>query len=171
MRRSPSPCRAGLSVAAAVVLLTACGGSDEEGSASGAASSSSAAPSAEESAASGFCTEAASIQERLEATVTEQSDPTRLPQILDEAATEIRAVEAPEEIAADWTALADGVERFSDAIAGIDFADPNALSTLEQRLTPLQQELDTASTNVSAYLRDECGIDLPTGSAPAAPSS
>ncbi len=163
MHRSLATCRAGLSVAAALVLLTACGGSDEESSASGAASSSPAAPSTEESADSGFCTEAASIQERLQATVTQQSDPTRLPQILDEAATEIRAVEAPEEIAADWTALADGVERFSDAIAGIDFADPNALSTLEQQLTPLQQELDTASTNVATYLRDECGIDVPTG--------
>ena len=168
MRRSLSALRAALPVAAALVLLPACGGSDEAGSASDNTSS---APETTASAAdSEFCREAASIQERLTATVTEQSDPTQLPQILDEAASEIRAIDAPEEIASDWTALADGVQRFSEAIAGIDFSDPNALTTLERELTPLQEELDTASTNVGNYLSDECGIDV-DATEPAAPSS
>ena len=159
--RSPLPARrAGLSVVAALVLLPGCSGSDDESSASAVPSSASATPSAAESSGSGFCTEAASIQERLEATVISQSDPTQLPQILDEAATEIRAVEAPAEIAADWTALADGVERFADAIAGIDFTGPDALAALERQLAPVQQELGTASTNVTEYLREECGIDV-----------
>ncbi|WP_157944156.1 hypothetical protein [Blastococcus atacamensis] len=172
MRRTRSACRTGVSVAAALVLLTACSGSDEEGSASGSSTSpsSSASESTAPSADSEFCTEAASIQERLEATVADSSDPTQLPAILDEAATEIRAIEAPDEIADDWSALADGVQQFSAAIAGIDFNDPNALATLEQKLTPLQQQLDSASTNVSTYLRDECGIDV-SSTDPAAPTS
>ncbi|RBY97098.1 hypothetical protein DQ237_05800 [Blastococcus sp. TF02-8] len=162
MRRSLSACRTGIPVAAALVLLTACGGSDDDSSASGSTSSSSSAAETSASADSAFCTEAASIQERLEASVSDQSDPTQLPALLDEAATEIRGIEAPDEIAADWSALADGVQQFSGAIAGIDFNDPNALATLEQKLAPLQQQLDSASTNVSNYLRDECGIDVPT---------
>ncbi|RBY92012.1 hypothetical protein DQ244_06740 [Blastococcus sp. TBT05-19] len=159
-------------MAAALVLLTACGGSDESDAASGPSTSASASATRTTGGAAGseFCTEAASIQERLEATVTEQSDPTQLPAILDEAAQEIRAIEAPDEIAADWSALADGVQQFSAAIAGIDFNDPNALATLEQKLTPLQQQLDSASTNVSTYLRDECGIDVDS-TEPAAPTS
>ena len=171
MRRSLSACRSGLSVAAALVLLTACGGSDEENSASDAASTapettaseSTASETAAEPVDSEFCTQAASIQERLEATVSGVTDPTQLPQVMQEAAEEIHSIDAPDEIAADWNALADGSQRFADAIADIDFQDPNALATLQERLTPLQEELDTASTNVTDYLRDECGIDPSAG--------
>ncbi|TFV53424.1 hypothetical protein [Blastococcus sp. TF02A-35] len=168
MRRSVSACRAGVSLAAAVVLLSACGGSDEDGSAAG--SSSSATATTAGSAVSQFCTEAASIQERLQATITEEPDPMQLPTILSEAATEIRAIEAPEQIAGDWAALADGAQQLSGAIAGIDFSDPNAIAALDQQLTPLQQQLGSASTNVGDYLRDECGIDV-DATQPAAPTS
>ncbi|MCA0145867.1 hypothetical protein [Blastococcus sp. LR1] len=141
-------------MAAAAVLLVACGGSDEEEAGTSSASATTAEPADPE-----FCTAAASIQERLQATVSDQSDPTRLPAILDEAASEIRAIQAPDEISGDWAALAGGVEQFSAAIAGIDFTDPDALTTLDQQLTPLQQQLGAASTNVGDYLRDECGIE------------
>ncbi|WP_130504271.1 hypothetical protein [Blastococcus saxobsidens] len=157
MRRSLSAYRTGLSVAAALTLLTACGGSDGGSSATGTPTTA--------AARSQFCTQAASIQERLGATANGVSDPTELPQVLRQAADEIRAIDAPEEIEADWNALADGAQRFSEAIAGIDFQDPDALATLEQQLTPVQQGLATASTNVEDYLRDGCGIDVPTGTA------
>jgi hypothetical protein len=156
MGRSRSALRTSVSVAAAAVLLLACGSSGEEEETAG---TSSAAPTTVEPADPEFCTEAASIQERLEATVTDQSDPTRLPAILDEAASEIRAIQAPDEISGDWAALAGGVEQFSAAIAGIDFTDPDALTTLDQQLAPLQQQLGAASTHVGDYLRDECGIE------------
>ena len=164
-------CRSGLSVAAAVVLLSACGGSDEEGSASGSSESgSSASESSAGSADSQFCTEAAAIQETVGSTLNDQSDPAALPQALQDAATEIRAVEAPPEIAADWSALADGVEQIATAFSSIDFNDPNALATFQTEVGQLQAELTTASTNVETYLREECGLQVDPGES-AAPSS
>jgi hypothetical protein len=103
-------------------------------------------------------------------TLNDQSDPTALPQALQEAAAEIREVEAPPEIADDWNALADGVEQIALAFGEIDFNDPNALTTFQSQVGELQAELSTASTNVENYLRDECGLDVESGES-AAPSS
>ena len=169
MRRTPPALRTGLSVAAAVVLLSACGGSDEDGSASGASESS---PSASETAAaadSEFCTEAGAIQERVTASFTE-ADPSSLGQVLQEGVAEIRGIEPPAEIASDWAALADGLEQIAVAFADIDLTDPAAQQELGQKVAELQGPLDTASTNVENYLRDECGIEIDSGE-PAAPSS
>jgi hypothetical protein len=171
MRRTLPAYRTGLSVAAAVVLLSACGGSDEGSSASGSGETgASASESTAEPADSQFCTQAAAIQERVGAGLTDPSDPAALPGALQQAVAEIRAVDPPEEIEADWNALADGVEQIAVAFGSIDFNDPNAVATFQQQVGDLQAELTTASTNVENYLRDECGIES-TGDDPAAPSS
>ena len=173
MRRALTGCRSGLSVAAAVVLLTACGGSEEAPSAASSNASepsSSAAESAANSGGSQFCTDAAAIQDRVGATLDEQADPAALSQALRQGAAEIRALEPPQEIAADWNALADGVEQIAGSFESIDINDPNALATFEQEVAQLQAQLATASTNVGNYLRDECGLD-PDPNEPAAPPS
>ena len=170
MRRSLTVCRNGLSVAAALVLLTACGGSDDSASSDSSESSSSASESSAAAADSEFCAQAASIEERVTATLENSQDPTALPQALQEAAAQIRAIEPPEEIATDWNALADGVEQISQAFASIDFNDPDALAQFEQQVGQLESQLSTASTNVENYLRDECSLE-PQGTEPAAPSS
>ncbi|MGR7027061.1 hypothetical protein [Geodermatophilus sp. URMC 62] len=170
MSRTPHPCRAGAALAAAVVLLAACGG--EDGSASGSASSSSPAPSAAqtgETTASGsgagdFCAQAAGIDERVETALDGigDDDPS-VRDAFDQIAAELRAVQAPEPIAADWAALADGLDRTADALADLDLTDPQSLAGLED----VGDELSTASDHVEAYLRDECG----TGTSGAAPTS
>jgi hypothetical protein len=172
MRRTPTACRSGLSVAAALVLLTACGGSDGGNSQSSGASGSSASASGASAAAadSEFCTEAGSIEERIGSTLNDQSDPAALPPALQEAASEIRAIKPPDEIASDWNALADGLEQIATAFGSINPNDPNALATFQQQIGQLEARLGTASTNVENYLRDECGLD--TGSTePASPTS
>lgn len=168
MRRSVLR-RAALPAAAAVVLLTGCTASgDDEPTATPAETSaaetttpeaSTPTPS-EEPVASEFCTEAGSIQEEISSTVS-SGDPSRLPQILRDAAQEIRTLDAPEEIAPDWTALADGVEQLAATVGDIDITDPQALSTLQERLAPLQQDLNEASGNVQNYLAEECGVGGP----------
>jgi hypothetical protein len=161
MRRLLPACRTGIAVAAAGVLLTACSGSgDDEASSSESASS----------AGSDFCTEAAAIQERVSSTLGEQADLDRLPQALQQAAAEIRDVEPPQEIAADWATFADGIEQIAAAIAKVDVDDPNASETFQREVAPLQQQLVPASTNVSAYLREECGLDVGSSES-ASPSS
>jgi hypothetical protein len=172
MRRTLTVCRNGLAVTAAAVLLTACGGSgDDEGSSSAGSSETSSAPETSADAAdSEFCTEAAAIQERVGSTFNDQSDLANLPAALNQAAEEVRQVEPPDEIAGDWAALADGIDEIASAIASVDFSDPNAAATFEQQVAPLQQELAGASANVSAYLQDECGLEVDTGE-PASPSS
>jgi hypothetical protein len=171
MRRIPTACRSALSVAALAVVLSACGGSDENSSAAGSstaassASRSSAAPSAD----SEFCTRAGSIQQRVASTFTE-SDPADLGALLQEGAAEVRKIEPPAEIAADWAALADGLEQVAASFAGVDLNDPAAKQALGQKIAELQGPLDTASTNVENYLRDECGLQIGSDE-PAAPSS
>ncbi len=174
MRRILPVCRTGIAVTAAAVLLAACGGSGDDEAASTSPSSSGTSSSATESggkaAGSEFCTEAAAIQERVSSTLGEQADLARLPQALEQAAAEIREVEPPEEIAADWSTFADGIEEIAAAIASVDADDPNASATFQREVAPLQQRLVPASTNVSTYLREECGLAVGP-SEPASPTS
>jgi hypothetical protein len=164
MRRTLTACRSGLSVAAALVLLTACGGSDGGNAQSSGASKSSASASGTSAAAadSKFCTEAASIEERVGSTLNGQSDPSALPKALQEAAAEIRAIKPPDEIASDWNALADGFEQIATAFGSINPNDPNARATFQQQVGQLEAQLGNASTKVETYLRDQCGLE--TGS-------
>ena len=171
MRRTLTACRTGIAVAAAVVLLSACSSDGDDSSSSQAdETSAEATESSAPEADSEFCTEASTIQERVDSTLNGQSDPTALPQALEAAAAEIRAIEPPDEIAADWEALAGGVEQIAAAFGSIDFNDPNALAQFQQQIGELQTELGSASTNVQNYLSEECGIEIePTESA--SPSS
>src|SRR3712207_91898 len=143
MRRTLTVCRDGLAVTAAAVLLTACGGSGDDTASSESASetTSSASETTAEAADSEFCTDAAAIQERVTSTFDAQSDPSTLPQALQQAAQAVRDVEPPQEIAADWEALAGGIDQIAAAIANVDFNDPNAAQTFTQEIAPLEQEL------------------------------
>ena len=168
-------CRSGLSVAAAVVLLTACGGSDGEDSASsesGAAGSSAAeTPSESPGGAtdSEFCADAADLQDQIGSTFTGQSDPNTLPTVLQSAVEQIRQVEPPAELEADWTLFGDGIEQVAAAAAEVDFNDQNAVTAFQQEIAGLQADFGEAFTNVDTYLGEECGIGT-EGADPAAPT-
>jgi hypothetical protein len=169
MRRTLTVCRHGFPLAAAVVLLTACGGSgNDDASSSSSAPTSGAAETGAADADSEFCTQAAGIEQTVGATLNDQSDPTSIPQALQTAATQIRAIDPPQEIAGDWKALADGVDQIAAAVAGVDFSDPNAVATFEKQVGQLESQLSGASTNVENYLSEHCGLG---GSGSAAPSS
>ena len=167
MSRSPIPCRAGVAAAAAVVLLAACGG--DGGDSAGDATP---IPSAAETAAAGtasasgdedFCSQAAGLDERVDEALSGIGDGD--PSVTDafrQIAGELRAVEAPAPIAADWEALAGGLDRMADAFTDLDITDPDSLTALED----VEGQLSTASENVDTYLREECGIGssaTPTG--------
>jgi hypothetical protein len=170
MRRTFTACRTGIAVAAAVVLLSACGSDDDPSSSQAGETSAEATESSAPEEDSEFCTQASTIQDRVDATLNGQTDPTALPQALEAAAAEIRAIEPPDEIAADWEALAGGVEQIAAAFGDIDFNDPNALAQFQQQIGQLQTELGTASTNVQNYLSEECGLEIEPEE-PASPSS
>jgi hypothetical protein len=159
MRPPVRLCRTGLSAAAALVLLTACGGSGDEKSDSAASSAptTSASESSADAAGSPFCTEAAAVQQRVGATFSGGSDPATLPKVLQEAATQIRAIEPPDELADDWTSFADGIEQIAKA-AKINFDDQAAVATFRQQVGQLQQQYGEAFTNVQNYLTDDCGF-------------
>jgi hypothetical protein len=139
---------------AAVVLLAACGGDGGESAGEPATTQDAADGSAAESGDSEFCTRAAGIDERVEAALTDLGDDASLSDTLRELGTELRSVEAPAAIADDWEALAGGLDRLAGALTDVDLTDPDSLTTLDE----LEGDLDTASGNVDAYLRDECGI-------------
>jgi hypothetical protein len=164
MRSTLTVCRTGLSAAAALVVLTACGGGDSNDSSAAGKSTTPSSASQTTAAASGseFCSQAAAVQQRVGATFSGSSDPTTLPSVLQEAATQIRAIDPPEEIASDWTSFADGIEQIASA-AKINFNDKAAVATFQQKVGALQQQYGTAFTKVENYLRDECGFtDTPT---------
>ncbi|WP_138733531.1 hypothetical protein [Modestobacter excelsi] len=175
--RAPAPLlTAGLSAA---LLLTGCGGSDEGASAassSGSTSSSSgpaptssagsSAPSSSPSAeAAAFCEQAVSLEQSVNATVgTASNDPTQLAPALQRLADQYADVQAPAEIAGDWTALVDGVQQLATAAQGIDFTDPTAAQQLQSAAGGLQEQLTTATTNVSTYAAANCAETTPAPS-------
>ena len=170
MRRTLTLCRSGLIAAAALVLLTACsgdsGGNDAASSASQETSSSAPETSAAPEADSEFCTQAQALVTTLEAAFTNQSDPTSLTEQFQQTAAAMRGIEPPQEIADDWTTLAEGLDQYAAAFAQLDVDDPASASTFQQQTAPLQAELTTAGTNVENYLTNQCGIDTgPTESA------
>ena len=172
MRRTLTVCRSGISVAAAVVLLTACGGSDAKNSSSSSGTTSAGASTTSANAAgSEFCTQAAAIEASVGSAVANQADPASIPQALQAAAAQIRAIDPPSEIAEDWTALAGGVEQLATAFAAVDLNDANAVATFEQQASQLEAQLSGPSANVEKYLSDECGISTGTTTESAAPTS
>jgi hypothetical protein len=173
MRRTLTVCRGAFAVAATAVLLTACGGSNGGGSSASASSqtSSSASESSAGAADSGFCTQAADALGKVEPAFTGQgNDPAKLAPALRDAADEVRAIKAPSEIAADWTALADGLEQFADAFANVDVNDPASASALQQRTTQIIGQLSAPAAKVQTYLADRCGLETPATDS-AAPTS
>jgi hypothetical protein len=171
MPRSLSARRSGLSVAAAVVLLTACGGSDDDPAASPTGSSASETSATESAGAAGsqFCTEAADLQDEIAATFTGQSGPDALPTVLRSAAEDIRQMEPPAELAADWTSFGDGIEQLAAAAAQVDFTDPEAVAAFQAQVPGLGAGFGEASVNVDTYLSEECGLGG-DGAEPAAPT-
>jgi hypothetical protein len=169
MRPTLILCRNGISAAAAVVLLTACGGSGDDEPASGAAVSSTASTS--EAADPEFCTRATEAVKGIQPAFTAGGDdPAALATALQQASDDVRAIEPPSEIEADWTALADGMEQFAEAFASADATDPASRAALQQRATEIVGELTTPATHVQTYLAEECGLEVvPTQ--PASPTS
>lgn len=174
MRRPLTVLRAALTTTAAVALLAACsGGDDTSASPSTPATSSPAATTSAEASASAseFCTQAQELVTQLQGAVTDSSDPSSLPQVLQQAADGFDAVEPPAEIAGDWNALADGTRQLSDAFGQVDVSDPQSAAQFQQTATQLEGQLSGASTNVERYLSDECGIDTGDATGSASPTS
>ncbi|MGY1617241.1 hypothetical protein ACI797_10925 [Geodermatophilus sp. SYSU D00691] len=164
MRRTLTLCRTALVGAAAVALLTACGGGDSEDSAASSSSSETTSSSAAESSSeapeadSEFCQQAGSFLEQIQGADLNTEDPTAIGDLLTSAAQQMRAIEAPGEIAGDWTALADAIEQLGTAYNTTDFSDPEQATAFSQTAAQLESQLTTASTNVETYLSDQCGI-------------
>lgn len=154
MRRTLSLCRAHIAGAAAVVLLAACGGGSDSDSTATDAAESSAAGTTAESGQEDFCTQAAGIDERVDSALAGLGgDEASVPDAFRQLAEEFRAIDPPEEIAADWEAQARGLDEIADALAGFEINDPESVATLDE----IGGNLSTAGTNVDNYLRDECG--------------
>jgi hypothetical protein len=153
-------CRTGLAGAGAAVLLAACAGGDSssDSAASGDAATDVATDAADTSAPaadSGFCTQAAGIDDRVDAAVSDvDGGGASIPEAFRRLAVELRAIEAPPSIAGDWETMAGGLDRMADAVADVDITD---LSTLDA-LDAAEGDLSSASDHVETYLRDECGI-------------
>jgi hypothetical protein len=153
--RSVRPWSAALA-GAAVLVLGACGGGDGD---SAADASPAASQAAETSAAAGqdeFCSQAAGIEKRVDSALSDLADDD--PSVADafeQVAAELRDIQPPDAIASDWEALAGGLDELAAAFADFDITDSDSLAALEAA----EGDLTSASDNVEAYLRDECGIE------------
>jgi hypothetical protein len=162
LRRARSACRVTIAGAAVAVLLAGCGGDDSPtesaaGSAANSAGSSTSAAGEGTTAASGdFCAQAATIDQRVDEALSDlQGDDPSVADAFRQLAAELRGLDPPEAISADWEALSSGLDRMAQAFADLDLTDPDSLAGLDAA----EGELSTASSNVEDYLRDECGID------------
>ncbi|SDZ18102.1 hypothetical protein SAMN05660209_04938 [Geodermatophilus africanus] len=153
-----APIRVGVAGAAAVVLLTACGGGGSEADSATtppATGQSEEGTTASEGAAD-FCAQAAGIDQRVDAALSDlEGDDPSVTDAFRQIATELRGIDAPDAIRSDWEAMAAGLDRMADAFAGVDsLTDLDSIEALDQA----EGDLTTASTNVDAYLSDECGL-------------
>jgi hypothetical protein len=166
MGRTLPAFRSGLAVAAAVVLLAACGGSDDKSA--GSSTSASRSSTAQSSAPAGdteFCTRAAAALQDVAPAFSGGDDPSALATALQHAADQVRTIHPPAAIADEWKALADGIEQFAKAFAGVNPKDPAAAASLEKRSSEIIGGLTAAATKVQTYLATTCGIAVPTDSA------
>jgi hypothetical protein len=145
-----TPFRAAVAGAAVAVLLTACGG-DDGGTGSGSPGT---ARAAGDSTADGFCSEAADLDERVDAALSDlDGGDASVVDAFRQIAIELRGISAPAEIRADWTAMAAGLDRMADAFADVDITDLDSLDSLDDA----EGDLTEASTRVEDYLDSECG--------------
>jgi hypothetical protein len=149
--RSLTVCRTGVAGAAAVVLLAACGGGD--GSSTDNADGSAA--DAGNAANGEFCDQAGDIDARVDEVLSQLDDGSSVPDSIHAAADDLRAIEAPEAITTEWTALVDGLDQMADALADFDLTDSDSVAAVAD----IGERLDTAGDNVQNYLEDECGIN------------
>jgi hypothetical protein len=163
--RSPAPLlRSALAGAVAVVLLTACGGSGDAPAAApstSAPAASSSAPSsgtaAPDPAAEEFCGQMTSAFAEVQgslAAATPQDVAARLP----EAVARLEQVQAPADIAGDWTALLDGLRRLSDTAGTLDLGTPEGQQAYADASTRIGQELRPAETALTDYVAANCGL-------------
>jgi hypothetical protein len=157
VRRTLTACRAFV-VGTSAVLLAACGGGDDSGSDASASASASGTDAQETGAAGGddFCDRAAGIEQRVESAMSDLDEAsTSVADAFGQVSEELRAIEAPDAIASDWAAMADGLDRMAEAFADLDITDPDSLAAVDDA----EADLSTAATNVENYLRNECGIE------------
>ena len=154
--RTLTVCRAGVAGAAAVVLLAGCGGGGGDGGDSGSSTDNAASSAADTSAAASgdFCDKAGNIDQRVDDVLSQLDEGSSVDEAINAAVDELRAIEAPAAISADWSALSDGLEQLADALADLDLTEADSVAALDD----IQSRLTTASTNVENYLHDECGI-------------
>ena len=173
MRAPATLLTAGLTATAALVLLTACGGSEDEApeaaassapASSSAASSSSAAPGSSASSSGGsddpavqaFCDQAGTALNRVGESL-QSADPAQVTPALEQAVTDLEAVQAPAEISADWDAAKKLFAGIRDAVAGVDLNTPEGQATVQQETTRLLAETSDAQTRVEAWTDENCG--------------
>jgi hypothetical protein len=141
---------AGVVAAAVVVSLAGCGGTGEE-----SATQAPGTAAATTASATGFCDQAAGIDERVDAALPgpDGGDPS-VADVFRQLAVELRAIDAPTAIAPAWAAMAAGLDRMADAFADLDMTDPDSLGALDRA----EQDLTAASNEVEDHLSDECGL-------------
>jgi hypothetical protein len=155
--RSQDLLRAGLAGGAVAVLLTACGGGD-----AGDATADPPTPAAAENqdgapadaAVADFCSRAAGIDERVDTALADAEGDPSLADAFRQIAVDLRTVEAPAPIAADWTAMAAGLDRMADAFGEVDLTDLDSLEALDVA----EGDLTAVSDHVDQYLDDECDL-------------
>ncbi|HEX3393635.1 MAG TPA: hypothetical protein VHS52_03820 [Acidimicrobiales bacterium] len=162
--------------AAAMAVLAACGGSSS--SSKGASSSNSVASTVKATKGGDFCKQIASTyNEALSFTGANAGSPDQLRQELEKSLKDGRDVidNAPSEVKGDLQVIQDGVQKFADALAKVNYdatkLGPDAVSVLGEFNTPQFQQ---AATHSQAYVKDHCGIDLGAaggGTVPGSPTS
>ena len=164
MPRTVPACRTALTLVVAAVLLAACGGGSANQNSASTSSSTALSSTSPTIAPAAFCKQAISAFTGLEPAFNgAASDPASLVPILQKAATQVRAIKPPAEIASDWAKLGDGLSQFAAAYASLRTKDRAAASSFAAHNAQLLATLTTAVGHVQAYMAKNCGLAVPSG--------
>jgi len=149
--------------AAALLVLGACGGSSSKG----AATNDGVASTVKATKGGDFCKQiAGTYNEALKFTGANTGSPDQLRQELEKSLKDGADVidNAPSEVKADLQVIQNGVKKFADALAKVNYdptkLGPDATKVLEDFNTPQFQQ---AATHSQEYVKTHCGIDLGAG--------
>jgi hypothetical protein len=154
MRRSLTLCRAGLTAAASVILITACGGLGESQSASSTSAGTSSGALRDTSGSSEFCAGVQELMTRF-ASGSTSIDPDFREQVFQQIVAKTRAIEPPAEIAPDWAALTDELDKLSQTYTNINVRDPSQAAAAQE----LKDQTTASFIKMETYLTSQCGID------------
>lgn len=104
-----------------------------------------------------FCTDSKAITEADALENVDTSDPAAVDKAVDEMLDQLKALDAPDEIADDWGVVTDAMDKYLTAVKDVDITSDTASEDMIEITEYLTSEkVTTANENVDAFTKENC---------------